>query len=311
MTGEFVAVPNRLRTVILGSEEPRLRATWRFLLAWPLLPLVGAVVAVVMPLLGVSGMIPGGPLQGLVFLCLLLAWAGVVDRRPLSDYGVSATRSWLTTLVVGFVAVLLVWSGWHVLAASVGLTRLELVTTGSTGALAASLLGTLGSLLVNTLVQDLVFFAIVLKGAAEGFRARGLAPRRAVLGGWLVGVLFFTVIHGLEGPVDVLAHAVGGAVFGLLYVHTGELALTVGVHWGSSWAAGHLFPPSGAPEALPSLFRVTEVEPGVRGFLVAIPLYLCTYLLLVGWLRWRRGTVSLQPGLAEWKRRRQGGARGS
>lgn len=95
------------------------------------------------------------------------------------------------------------------------------------------LVGAMVSLAVNSLVQDLVFFAIVLKSAAEGFRSRGLDPRRAAIGGWLVGILFLTIIHGLEGPVDVWAHAVGGAVFGALYIHTGELSLTLGEQPGS------------------------------------------------------------------------------
>lgn len=62
-----------------------------------------------------------------------------------------------------------------------------------------------------------------------------------MLGGWLVGVLFFTAIHGTPTVIDAASTALGGAVFGLLYVHTGELAATIGVHWASSFAAGPLF----------------------------------------------------------------------
>lgn len=303
MSGGTTAVTNRVRAVFWGVDEQRLRATWRFLLAWPLLRVVGVLVGLVMPVLGVSGMIPGGPLQGVIFLGMLLVWARFVDRRPLSDYGVSATRSWLVTLLVGFTVVLAVWSSWHALAASLGWTRIELSLTAPRGSIVFSLAGTMVSLAINSLVQDLVFFAIVLQGAAEGFRSRGLDSRRAVVGGWLVGILFFTVIHGMPGPVDVLAHAVGGAVFGALYVHTDDLALTVGVHWGSSWAAGHLFAGSAMAGQFPSLFTVTKLQPGIRGLWVSIPLYLVTYLLLVGWLLWRRGDLTIETDVAEWVER--------
>lgn len=306
MSGGAKAVTTRLRTVVVGVEGARLRATWRFILAWPLLPLVGVIVGVVMPVLGVSGMIPGGPLQGAVFLGMLVVWARVVDRRPLSDYGVTASRSWVLNMFVGFGVVIVVWSGWHLLIASLGLTRIEVSLTAPEGSIVFRLVGTMVSLAVNSLVQDLVFFAIVLKGAAEGFHSRGMEARRAVVGGWLVGILFFTVIHGLEGPVDVLAHLVGGAVFGALYVHTGELALTLGVHWGSSWAAGNLFAGPAVANQFPSLFEVTTLQAGIRGLWVSIPLYLVTYMLLVGWLRWRRGDVPIQPSLATWSARQRG-----
>lgn len=304
MSRGITTVTNRFRTVVVGRDEPRLRATWRFLLAWPLLPLVGLLLGMAMPVLGLSGMIPGGPLQGVIFLGILAVWALIVDRRPLSDYGVTASRSWLVDLLVGFTVVLMVWSSWHALAASLGLTRIELAQTVSQGSIVYVLVGTMVSLAINSLVQDLVFFAIVLKSAAEGFRSRGLDLRRAVVGGWLIGILFFTVIHGLEGPVDVLAHAVGGAVFGALYIHTGELSLTLGVHWGSSWAAGILF--AGSASQTPSLFEVTTLQAGIRGLWVSIPLYLATYIVLVGWLRWRRGSVSVQTTLAKWTERQQG-----
>lgn len=294
---------NRVRAVLWGADEQRLRATWRFLLAWPLLPIVGVLVGLVMPVLGVSGMIPGGPLQGVIFLGLLVVWARLVDRRPVSDYGVSATRSWLVNLFIGFTVVLAVWSSWHALAASLGWTRIELSLTAPRGSILVGLVGTMVSLAINSLVQDLVFFAIVLQSAAEGFRSRGLDPRRAVIGGWLVGILFFTVIHGMPGLVDVLAHAVGGAVFRALYVHTDNLALTVGVHWGSSWAAGNLFAGSAMATQFPSLFEVTTLQQGIRGLWVSIPLYLVTYLVLAGWIRWRRGDLTIETDVSEWVKR--------
>jgi len=107
------------------------------------------------------------------------------------------------------------------------------------------------------------------------------------------------VNHGMSGPVDVLAHAVGGAVFGALYVHTDDLGLRVGVHWGSSWAAGHLFAGPAMAAQFPSLFTVTDLQPGSSGLWVSIPLCLGTDLVLVGWLRWHRGDVTIETAVAE------------
>jgi hypothetical protein len=303
MSGGMTSVTARIRPVVWGSDESRVRAIWRFLLAWPLLPLVGLSVALVMPLAGVSGRIPGGVFQGVIFLGMLGVWARFVDRRPLSDYGVAATRSWLVRLLVGFGVVVSAWSGWHLLAAAQGWMHIELAMSAPGGLVVAKLVGALVSVAINTWVQDVVFFAIVLKGAAEGFRSRGVDPTRAVLGGWLVGMGFFTAIHGQATVLDTVNSLVIAGVFGLLYLHTGDLALTIGVHWGSSYAAGFVFVTGELASQAPSVVLVSEALPWAKGMATPIYLYLATYLLLVAWLRLRRGEVAIETELAEWTER--------
>lgn len=289
-----------VRSVFFGTTDPRLRATWRFLLAWPLLPVVGALVALVMPLLGLSGMIPGGPLQALFLLILLLPWARYIDRRPLSDYGVSTSTSWALNLLVGVVATTAVWGGWYALASSLGWVQIEPSMTAPQDSLGLGLAGTFVSLIVNTWVQDVVFFAVVLASAAEGFRSRGIDPSRAVLGGWVVGVVFFTVIHGTPTLLDFVGTAVGGAVFGLLYVHTGELALTIGFHGGGSYVVTSIFTPEQMVGAFPSVFQVTKSMPEEAAVVGRIGPYLATYLILIGWIWLYRGEVGIEAEIAEW-----------
>lgn len=306
MARVVTSVARGVQHVVFGADDPRLRAIWRFLLAWPLLPLINVLVGLILPVLGLSGMIPGGPLQGLLFLGILVLWARYVDQRPLSEYGVSASASWVVNLVVGFAAVLTVWAGWHALAASLDWMQLEVAITAPQESVLFGLGGVFVSLAINTWVQDVVFFAIVVAGAAEGLRGRGLAPAQAVLGAWLVGVLFFTAIHGTPTVADAAGTAVGGAVFGLLYVHTGELALTIGAHWGASYAAGTVFAAQTSPG--PSLFAVSRSLPGALDGWAGVFLYLGTYLLLVGWLVLFHGEVTLKTDLARWTDPRQEGA---
>lgn len=99
MLGGYAPVTNRLRWIISSDDEPRLRAIWRFLLAVPLLPLVTFLVPLAMGVIGLSGLIAGGAIQAVIFLLLLGVWAWVIDRRPLTDYGVSPTRPWLIDLL--------------------------------------------------------------------------------------------------------------------------------------------------------------------------------------------------------------------
>lgn len=295
-----------VQSVLCGRDQRRLRATWRFGLAFGIFPVFEVVLARVMSLLGLSGLIPGGFVQALVFLPFLVAWAWAIDQRPVSDYGVSLSTSWLVDLLVAFVAVIGVWSVWFGLAAAVGWVRLELSLTAPQGHFLWQLAGTWASLALNTWVQDTVFFAIVLASAAEGIRSRGVEPTGAALGAWLLSALFFAVVHGVPGPLDFLSHVVGGAVFGLLYVHTGELALPLGVHWGSSWAAGMVFASPEQAAMFPSVFEVTTTWSGATGLLISNPLYVTTYLVLAGWLYWRRGSLSIDPDVTSWQQRGPG-----
>jgi len=299
MSGGTAAVTNRIRWVVLGGDEPRLRATWRFLLAVPLLPLVALLLALVMGGLGLAGLIAGGPIQAGIFLVLLAVWALAIDRRPLGDYGVSPTRTWLAELLVGVGAVVVAHLLWYGLGLAGGWTGVEVSMTAPQDSLGVGLVGTVLSFGLNVWVQDTVYFAIVLRTAAEGFQSRDLAPRRAAAGALVVAVLFFTVIHGLSGPVELADKLLAGTVFGLLYLYTGELALTLGVHWGISATAGVLFPVAAMVEGSPSVFEVTEAVPGLVGTVSArrMPQLVIASVLLLGWLQWRHGEVSIDTSL--------------
>jgi membrane protease YdiL (CAAX protease family) len=300
MTDRDESFFSRFQHVIFGRDDSRIRAIWRIILAWSLLPLVGVLVALIMPVIGLSGMIPGGPIQGIVFLGILMVWARFIDRRSIAAYGVSISLSWLARLFVGFIVVVGVWTTWHVTAESIGWMQIEWSLSAPQGAVGLRLVGALVSLAINTWVQDVVFFAIVLVAAAEGLRNRDVEPRRAVLCGWLVAAGFFTLIHGTPTILDFVGTLVSGLVFGLLYVHTGELALTIGIHWGSSYAAGFIFPRVSMAQEGASIFRVTELGPLAKGMEVPLVLYPASYLLLAVWLWVIVGSLSIETDLVEW-----------
>lgn len=227
-------------------------------------------------------------------------WAGFIDRRALADYGVTISVSWARRLVLGFVAVVGVWSAWHGLASGLGWMRIEWSMAAPQGEVGLRLVGALVSLAINTWVQDVVFFGIVLVAAAQGLGSRGVEPRRAVLGGWLVAAAFFTAIHGTPTALDFFGTLASGLVFGLLYAQTGDLGFTIGVHWGSSYAAGFIFPRVSMAQQGPALFQVTELGPLAKGMEVPLVLYPVTYLILAVWL-WRvDDDLSIDAELAEW-----------
>lgn len=310
--GRLRGITERLRAVVWSVREARVRATWRVLLAWPVLWFVMGTIAVAVGAAIIparmslpTNMLAVGLLQGGFFAGALVVWARYLDRRPLADYGLSVSSSWLVELVVGFGAVLVGYGAWHAVGTSLGWTSVEVALAAPQDSLVLGLGAIFVAVAVNVWVQETVFIGVILTNAAEGLSSRGMAPSRAVIGAWAVAVLLFTVKHRPAAPDRVLNLVLALGVFGLLYVHTGELALSIGVHTGVNYVGNALFVSPSVAVDRPTIFHVSNSLSGLLGSLNegAIPQILLAYLVVVVWLTWRRGEVPIETGLTQWTAR--------
>jgi len=126
-----------------------------------------------------------------------------------------------------------------------------LILRGESLALADSLIrfgvlpvlgGFLGQVLGNALYEEIVYRAFLLPQLAKKFTRlpRSVSPRTAVLLALLASQVIFTLVHvpgrlagGVEVgdlPVFLAAPFVLGVLFALIYVRTGNLFVTVGLH---------------------------------------------------------------------------------
>ncbi|WP_255195450.1 CPBP family intramembrane glutamic endopeptidase [Halorarius litoreus] len=290
----------RLTSVVWGTEDSRLRATWRVLLAAVVLRATEPLSGVVTSALGVPGMLPRGVAQAGVFTLLFVAWARYVDRRALADYGLEATPAWFGRVALVFAAVVAAHVVWFGVAAALGWATFTVAPAFGLGVVPD--LAAVGlALAVNVWVQETTYQGLALRSAAEGAHARGLDAGRAVVAGLAVSVAFFVLIHGVA-PVRMPTLAAAGALFGLLYVHTGELSYPVGLHLGANFAGGWLFAPAGIDRT--ALFVVSETLPFVGSLSAGrLPQLLVAYLLVVAWLRWRDGSVGVASSVARWQGR--------
>lgn len=290
----------RLRTVVWGRTDTRVRATWRVLLAMPLLWILtgGVLAGNVQSAIGVipSGSTPGSGLaqsllHGGFFLLLLVAWARYLDRRPLSHYGVSATRDWGLDVLVGFVAVLLGFGFWIGLGSLLGATTIAVSPSLPRGSLLFGVVFPFAALVLHAAVQQVVFFRVILETAAEGMRSRGANAVQAAVVAVPVTVLFFIVMHGELTALRAVDLAVAGGIFALLYLHTGELALGIGAHFGTLYAGIVVF----------AVVRTTGSLPGVLGVVdqYGFPKVMVAYVVMVAWLNWRQRGVGIRSGIGE------------
>lgn len=294
-----------LRTLVRGTRDAGVRATWRVLLAWPLLWIVtgGGFTGNVQSAIDAipAGPTPAGGLaQSLLhagfFLLALALWARYFDRQPLADYGVSATTEWLLGLFGGFVALVVGFGAWFGLGALVGRTSVRVALSYPEGSLPLAIAMLVVALLLHAAVQQVVFFRVILEAAAEGLRRLGGDPRWAAMAALPVAVGLFIAMHGVPPTgLRFLDLAVAGVVFGLLYLHTDELAHGIGIHFGALFGGSVLFVRSpGAGN--PAVFEISGSLPGLIGTLneYGFPKLVVAYLVLAAWIRWRRGSLSVE-----------------
>jgi membrane protease YdiL (CAAX protease family) len=302
-------VRDRLGAIVWGREDPRVRATYRVLLAFPVLWILVGTVSVlvaglVLPPEPPKGLLMsvGGTLQATFVAGALVVWARYLDRRPLSDYGTVLERSWAVDAVVGFAAVLAGSAVWLGVGSAMGWATFEVAPGTPNGSLVLALLGVFVGVAVNVWVQETVFWGVALKDGAEGLANRGVDPSRAVLAAWLVGIVLYTAMHGPSEAGRVVNLLVVLGVYGLLYVHTGNLALSIGVHTGVNYAGQTILGDPAYAASQPTIAEASTTLGGVLGTLSggAVPNVLLAYLLLLGWIRWRQGEIGIVTALAEW-----------
>lgn len=300
-----------LRTLVWGRDDPRVRATYRVLLAMPVFwILAGGVFAG--NLRAAIDLIPSGeePLAGLAgsllhggfVLVLLVGWARYLDRRPLSDYGVSASPSWLADLLAGLGAIVGAFALWFGVATALGWASISVAMSAPQRPLLVGIGLFVVTLGIHVWIQQVVFFRIIIKNAAEGLHSRSLSSRRAILVGILVAIPIFVVMHQLTINLRALDLAVTGIIYGLLFVHTRELALGIGLHLGIFLSDQVLFVSASNVADSGSILLVTMSLPdaieilGVSGF----PKNIVANGLVLGYLLWRHGEVPIETGIARW-----------
>jgi len=295
-----------LRRVGWGRGDSRVRATWRVLLAVLLLWVLSQRVLVRL-VLGATDSIPpvDSPAAPLVvavirvafFIVAMAIWTRYIDRLSLSSYGVRFSGDWFQRLIGGFAAVLFVLLAWNGIAAALGWLTIDLVLSNPE----VELVFLFVTFALSAAIQQIVFFRVVLKNAAEGLHSRGVTPLRAVGGGLLVGLLFYVVTHDLPTAIRVVDLVVVGMVYGFLYVQTGDLGFSVGVHFGIWFLGSVLFrSPSGAGSGT-VVFEKTGSLPAMLGVIdgYGFPKVLLAGLLVVAWIRWRQGRVPLYREIAQ------------
>lgn len=292
-------------TLLYGSSDTRLRATWRVLA--PLVvaialyvtghALLETVVTSVLETWMKTGetsavVATAGFFIGLSITIALSAVAGLLvasrlDHRPVSSYGFARSRGWIADFAAGILIGVAASAGAVGYQAARGDLTLSVSVTG-VGVDSAALGGlvlvvVLVFLLVNNVFEEVVFRAILIPNAAAGLYARfgSRSIGATVVVAVAVSLPVFGALHVLGGGLAaIVTSAIGGILFATAYVLTGRLGLPIGVHFGGIAALSLEQQPLAAdPElTLPSVVVAEWV--GTPSLLVSVELW--TVRLLLG-----------------------------
>lgn len=293
--------------VFWNRTEGRLRGLWRLVLQMLLMiPLTLAGTAVVLPLFhslrglaaarDLSWILQSGFMFAICFAGAAIA-ARILDRRPLTDFGLRISKVWFLELVFGLALGALMMTGIFLFEWSAGWITITgfFVPTNSHVSFIFSLSCSLISFTLAAFAEEILHRGYQLKNMSESLKIGPLRAGVATFLAVLVSSLLFALNH-LGNPnttwISTVNIGLAGVMLSIAYLVTGRLALPLGVHIAWNVFQGNVFgfPVSGmnftprfiAIEQHGDVF-VTGGAFGPEAGLVGLAAMLAGTIVMLGW----------------------------
>jgi membrane protease YdiL (CAAX protease family) len=303
----------RARGIFWNRKQGRLRAGWRILIQLTLFVATLIGLAFLGKTLG-DRPVWAAMVTGIYLLLGLgMAWflARFIDHRPFAAFGFHLNPDWVLDFGFGLLLGAILMTGIYVierLGGWISVTSTAVTASGLTPAPAILL-----SVLVYLVVafnEEFAFRGYQLRNLAEGLEGPRLGPRGAIWCAWGISSAAFGLGHITNDNATLLSTiniVIGGLLLSLPFVLTGELAIPIGLHatWNLFQGTIFGFPVSGSvptrrvliPEqGGPALW--TGGDFGPEGGFLGILSTLAGCVLVLLWIRWRRGRICLHESLA-------------
>lgn len=243
--------------------------------------------------------------------------ARFLDHRPFADFGLRFGAGWWIDFAFGLLLGALLIAGIFAVEVIAGwVTIVGTFRTADPGEHFALAIVLPIVLFVSVgIYEEMLSRGYLLLNLAEGLNFPVVGPRGAVLLAWLLSSVVFGLAHA-NNPNATFLSSIGlvlaGIFLGLGYVLTGELAIPIGLHITWNFFQGNVFgfPVSGGDFSTTTFIATAQRGPdlwtggpfGPEGGLVGLLATLIGSLLIVLWVRGRRGRIALQTELAEFRR---------
>jgi membrane protease YdiL (CAAX protease family) len=240
-----------------------------------------------------------------------------VDHRGYREFGLGFDKKWWQDIICGFLISALVFIvvfaiehalGWTTVTQLLKNEKDVFVNFPFVPILLIALLAHTGIVLL----EEIYFRGYLIKNLAEGFNSRRVNSRMAVVLAYTASSILFALFHirnpniSMLGVVNIL---ILGLFFGLPYLLTGEIALSISLHasWNFFMGVVFGFPISGSMEEV-AVIATQQSGPviwtggnfGPEGGLIGLFAMLTGCVLTVLWIRLSRRRLSLVTRLAEY-----------
>lgn len=304
--GLWTIASNAFRGAFWNGREGRFRAFWR------------ACAVVVVWFVGVAliqsvmrGTLPEQPLRKIVEGPVIFLWVVVlvfiagwfVDRRPVADFGFHFGRRWLGDLAAGLCIGAILPAGVLLVYLALGWARVDGWFHSPGGPYALALFASFFYFVMVGFMEEFVVRGFLLRNIAEGLRSRWLSSGVSLVSALVLSSAFFALLHGgkATGP-EYAYYWLFGALFGLAFVLTGELALPIGIHIAYNFFILNVF---GLEESTTAVIELTKTGPAFwvgEAAMGANLSVLFGILLVTLWVKRTRGKIEPRTDLAEYSR---------
>jgi len=233
----------------------------------------------------------------IILIGAVLLSTRIIDRRPISGFGLSFDRDWWRSFVVGGLVATAINGGALVVALGADWATFGGVMRGSGDLPFLPAMGIVfGYIAFAAAWEEFVLRGVMVKNLAEG--STGYVPKWVAVGlAVALSTLVFAFLHG--GKVTHLSqygyYLIAGLVLSGVYVLTGELALSIGFHVFYNFTQSAIFG-LGHSQKTPELLAIDIIGPsrwiGEEG-LVFVCFAVLGGLLLVAYIHRRDGTLEL------------------
>jgi len=308
-----------MANIFRNQDDRRIRAGWRiaiFFFGYSALIMVAALPRLV---IGKNIFTSLSAVVAFFIATAVAVWLAsrFIDHRDYREFGLGLDKKWWRDLIIGFLIGALLLAVIFVIEYAAGLVTITQLFKNEKEVwvnfpFIPTLLVALFAHTGAALFEETIFRGYMMKNLAEGFRGKRVNYRTPVILSFATSSIIFALFHmrnpniSIFGVVNILLL---GLLLGALFILTGEIALSIGLHasWNFFMGVVFGFPISGTEEEI-ALIATKQGGPslwtggtfGPEGGLIGLFAICIGCFLTVLWVRLSRRRLSLRTQLAEY-----------
>jgi len=310
-----------MTNIFWNRQEHRIKAGWRIIVFTLLYTACLSTIVVLRLAFGRTAITSFTGILALFGATAVALWfaSRFIDHRHYRDFGLGFDRKWWLDLISGFLIGALLLATVFAIEYALGWVEVTQLFKNEKDAwinfpFVPTLLIALLAHTGTAFLEEILFRGYMMKNLAEGFHGRRVNSKKAVILAFATSSLLFALFHLSNPNISIFAivHLIlAGLLLGALFLLTGEIALSIGLHisWNFFMGVVFGFPISGTSENI-AVVATRQSGPtlwtggtfGPEGGLLGIFAIIAGCVLTILWVIFTRRRLSISHQLADYSR---------